>query len=369
MKIGKIFGIDIIIHISWIFVFALVAWMLGSDIGPLQHLEVTPESRVGLGILAAILFFASVLIHELAHSVVARSRGIPVSSITLFIFGGVSSLEAEPKNPGVEGWVAFVGPLASLVLALLFSVISQAFGANNPFGAIAQYLAFANAALAVFNLLPALPLDGGRVFHSIVWRKTKDRLRATRIAALVGRIIAGAIIAVGIAESLYIGFGYGLWLIFIGWFILQAGSGELAQAEALASLQGMTAADVAAPITLAIPSDNTSSAAFESLLKFGQSSAPVVQDGRLIGLVSLYDIGKIESDRRQNIPVTSVMTRAADVQTVPPETAASDVLKLFGKSGHRQIPVVDASGKLIALVTRDGILQRIAVASGKVAAT
>jgi Zn-dependent protease len=242
MKIGKIFGIDIIIHVSWIFVFALVAWMLGSDIGPLQHLQVTPESRVGLGILAAILFFASVLIHELAHSVVARSRGIPVSSITLFIFGGVSSLETEPKTPGAEGWVAFVGPLASLVLALLFSVIAQALGAGIPFGAIAQYLAFANAALAVFNLLPALPLDGGRVFHSIVWRKTHDRLRATRIAALVGRIIAGAIIAVGIAESLYIGFGYGLWLIFIGWFILQAGSGELAQAEALESLQGMNAA-------------------------------------------------------------------------------------------------------------------------------
>jgi Zn-dependent protease/CBS domain-containing protein len=366
MRIGKIFGIDIVVNVSWIFVFALVAWALGSDVGPLQQLNVSSELRVALGILAALLFFASVLIHELAHSVLARSRGIPVSRITLFIFGGVSTLEGDPPNATVEGWVAAIGPFTSLVLGLLFAAAAVGLGINSPFGAIAGYLAYANIVLAIFNLLPALPLDGGRVLHAVLWNFTHDRVRATRTAAIVSRYISGAIIAFGVVESLYIGFGYGLWLIFIGWFILQAGGVELAQVQATAALHGLTAADIAAPVSVAIPADTSCSAAFADLLKYGQSSGPVVLAGRLLGLVSLYDIATVEDSLRSNTPVTAVMKRIDAVQTTRPDTDATEVLRLLGASGHRLIPVVDAAGTLLSLVTRDGVMQRIAVASGKV---
>ena len=363
MRIGKIFDVDIVIHISWIFVFALVSWALGSDVGPLQHLEVTSGTRAILGVLGAVLFFASVLIHELAHSILAKRRSIPVSRITLFIFGGVSSLEAEPANAGAEGWVALIGPVTSLVLGLFFAAASSVLGYHNPFGAVAQYLAFANVALAVFNLLPALPLDGGRVLHALIWVRTRNRMRATQIAARVGRFIAGAIIGLGILDSLFVGFGHGLWLIFIGWFILQAGGAELAQAKATVALQGLTASDLATPISLAIPADSASSTAFESLLRFSQSSAPVVLDRRLLGLVSLYDIASVEADARSNTPVTAVMKRADAVRTVRPDADANDVLRVLGESGYRQIPVVDSTGDLLAVVSREGVLQRIAVGS------
>ena len=316
-----------------------------------------------LGILTAILFFASVLIHELAHSVLARTRGIPVSRITLFIFGGVSSLESDPASPGAEGWISLVGPLTSLLLAFVFGATFLVLGYHTPLGAVARYLSYANVALAAFNILPALPLDGGRVLHAILWAKSKNRTHATRIAASVGRIIASAIIGLGIVDSLYVGFGQGLWLILIGWFILRAGGSELAHAEASIALHGMTAMDLATPVSLAIPADSAASTAFASLLRFGQSSAPVVLDQRLLGLVSLYDIATVEADARANTPVTAVMKRIEAVQTVMPDAKADEVLRALGESGHRQLPVVDAAGDLLALVARDAVFQRIAAGS------
>ena len=166
MRVGKIFGIDIIVNLSWIFIFAFVAWAL-VDVGPFRLINVTPFQRITLGIITAVCFFASVLIHELAHSLVARKRGIPISRITLFIFGGVSSLESEPASAPVEAWIAFVGPLTSLLLGVLFYGASQLAGPHTPVGTAAGYLGVANLWLGVFNLLPAYPLDGGRVLHAL----------------------------------------------------------------------------------------------------------------------------------------------------------------------------------------------------------
>jgi len=363
MKIGRVFGIDIVIHISWIFVFALVAWMLGSDVGPLHHLNLDPQVRFLVGVATAILFFASILIHELAHSLVAKARGIPVSKIVLFIFGGVSSIEGEIPGAAPEAWISGVGPLTSLVLGLLFWLASSAFGLGNPVGAAAGYLAYANIVLAIFNFLPALPLDGGRVLHALVWASTKDRLRATRIAARLGRLIAAAIIGLGVLESLYAGFAQGLWLVFVGWFLLQAGGAELAQAEMATALRGLTANDLIRPPTVAFPADADAAAAFDQLLRFGEASAPVVSNRKLIGDVNLSDIAKLSLEDRRNTPVTAVMTRSPDVEAIRPSANVNDVLRRLGPGSRHYVAVVDDTGNLVGVITREGMLQRLSLGS------
>lgn len=361
MKIGKLFGIDIVVHISWIFIFALVAWALGSDVGPLRHLELDPVARGLLGVVTALLFFTSVLAHELAHSLFAKVRGISVRSITLFIFGGVSQLERDPTNPTAEGWISLVGPLSSLIIAGLFALGALALDVDSPLGAVANYLAYANAMLAVFNMVPAMPLDGGRVLHAIIWGRTKDRVRATRLAVQTGRIIASAIIALGVLESLVYGFGAGLWVMFIGWFILQAGNAELAQTEASAALAGMTALELAAPVGVTIAGGDACSKALETLLRLGESTAPVVLDGHLLGLVTIRDLADVVEEKRANTAVTAVMTRAADLKTLSPGDKATDVLQMLGLVGQSLIPVVGPDGLLLGIIRRDAVMQRIDV--------
>lgn len=363
MRIGKIFGIDIVVNLSWIFVFAFVAWAL-VDQGPFRLVNVSPFQRVTLGVMTALLFFASVLVHELAHSLVARKRGIPIARITLFIFGGVSSLEGEPNTAPVEAWIAFVGPLTSLVLGFLFLGISIAIGLRTPIGIATQYLGMANLILGIFNLLPAYPLDGGRVLHAFLWRWTKDRLRATQIAASVGRIMAILFIGFGAFSTLYngIGFGNGLWLIFIGWFLLQAGGAERMQAELLQSLSGLTARDIAVPPPPPLPADATADVALQTMMKTGSRALPVMLGDQLLGILTMSDFAKLADRSPSDAYVTSLMTRIDDLKAALPSARAVDVVQTLLRSGVGQIPVVDESGTLLGLVTRESVLRRLALA-------
>src|SRR5579872_1143643 len=364
MRIGKIFGIDIIVNLSWIFIFAFVAWAL-IDQGPFRLIAISPLQRITLGIITALLFFASVLTHELAHSLVARKRGIPIASITLFIFGGVSSLQGEPNTAPVEAWIAFVGPLTSLVLGVLFTALSLlVVGPKTPLGTATQYLGMANLILGVFNLLPAYPLDGGRVLHALLWRWTKDRLRATQIAASVGRIMAILFIGFGAFSTLYngIGFGNGLWLIFIGWFLLQAGGAERMQAELLQSLSGLTARDIAVPPPPPLPADATADVALQTMMKTGSRALPVMLGDQLLGILTMSDFAKLADRSPADAYVTSLMTRIDDLKAALPSARAVDVVQTLLRSGVGQIPVVDESGTLLGLVTRDSVLRRLALA-------
>ena len=360
MRIGRIFGIDIVINLSWLFIFAFVAWSL-AEVGPFRLVNVTPFERMALGIFTAILFFASVLAHELAHSLVARRRGIPIKQITLFIFGGVSSLEGEPTTAPVEAWIAFVGPLTSIIIGVLFFAVSMLIGPRTPLGVSTGYLAFANVVLGIFNLLPAYPLDGGRVLHALVWRWTQSRLRATQIAATVGRIMAIFFVAYGIFETLYsVGGSFsGLWLVFIGWFLLQAGGAEQMQAELLSALQGLTAADIAVPAPEPVPADATADVALQIMMRTGQRALPVVLGDQLLGILTMSDFVKLTDRGPADVYVTSLMTRAADLKSAKPSTSAIDVLQMLSKAGVAQIPVIDDNGTLIGLVTRESILKRL----------
>lgn len=362
MRVARIFGIDIYVDISWLFIFALVAYMLTVAL-PFNSVALPLAERIALGVGTALLFFASVLAHELAHSVVARARGVPVSRITLFIFGGISSLGGDFENATGEGIIAFVGPLMSMALAVLFYLIALGLHFDTPLGAAARYLGFANAVLAVFNLLPAYPLDGGKVLHSFLWRTTGDRLRATRIAAAIGRTIAIIIIAFGVIQFIFGSLG-GLWYAFIGWFLYQAGGAEAFQSELSSSLRGRSALDVATTPPPPIKPDDSVQSAMETLLRSGQRAAPVSDGSRLLGIVTLTDVAKVDGSHAATTPVSAVMTPLEKITSVKPSVDSLAALQLLGQSGFHQIPVIDDSGALQGFVTRDSLLRRLAVNRG-----
>ena len=358
MRIGKIFGIDIVINLSWLFIFAFWAWVLANS-DTFGRLHLSPAGRMALGLITSLFFFASVLAHELAHSLVARSRGIPIRQITLFIFGGVSSLEGEPSTAPVEAWIAFVGPLTSIVLAGLFLGLSIVLGAHTPLGIASAYLAYANFVLGIFNLLPAYPLDGGRVLHALIWRWTKSRLRATQVAANVGRVLAIGLVAYGVFQMLYSGGAWGLWLIFIGWFLLQAGGAEQMQAELLSALQGLTARDIAVPPAEPVPADATADVALQTMMRTGNRALPVMLGNQLLGIITMGDFVKLTDRAPANAYVTSLMTRTADLKSAPPGASAVDVVQMLSKSGVGQIPIIDETGTLIGFVTRESVFKRL----------
>lgn len=360
MRLGRLFGIEIRIDVSWLFIFAFVAWTLSSNVGPLHSVDLSPGLRALLGILTAVLFFASVLIHELAHSLLAKSRGVPIKGITLMIFGGVSQFEDEPPSAPSAGWIAAIGPLTSLALGLLFLGGASLLGMSTPFGTAFAYLGAANILLAAFNLLPAFPLDGGRVLHAILWRATGDRLRATRIAVRVSQVFAWAIIAFGIWETLVFGIFNGLWLTFIGWFLLQAGASEEMQARLNRALQGHPVGDLAATPPGMIPADTSVSRAFDVLVQVPDHVLPVMLGDRFLGLVTVSQAAQAQADGHGEAYVTSIMARAEDLPTVNPQTSAIDALKELGRSPVGQVPIVDENGTLFGFVSRPGIVNWIA---------
>lgn len=357
MSLGSLFGIKIRIDLSWLFVFALVVWSLSSKFGPFEAVATDLPTRMLLGILTAMLFFASILAHELAHSLTARARGIPIESITLFIFGGISHFEGEPTTAPSSAWISLVGPLASLAIGAAFFFTGAVISAHNAFGVAAGYLAFANIALGLFNLLPVFPLDGGRVLHALLWSATKDRVRATRIAVIIGRVPAWLIIAFGIDQTLRFGIGSGLWLTFIGWFLLQAGNAEALQTEISAALKGHAAAELVEPAVLALAPNATGSQALETMRSQRARALPVLLGDQFLGIITGADLAKISSDELDATFVTALMTRRESLKSITPESNASDVLRILAESGHQQLPVIDAGGAFHGFVTVQGILR------------
>ncbi|HEV8019715.1 MAG TPA: site-2 protease family protein [Candidatus Lustribacter sp.] len=360
MRIGQIFGVTIVVDVSWLFIFAIVSWALGSSAGPFHAVQVTPGVRALLAIVTALLFFVSVLLHELAHSLVARAQGIPVREIRLFIFGGASNLTAEPKSPGAGAWLAFAGPLMSLVLAVLCALVAAQLGMTSAAGIVFAYLASANAIVGVFNLLPAFPMDGGRILQSVIWAITHDRMRATRIAGRIGMVFAWLTIAYGITDVLLQGFGGGLWFTFIGWFLLLSAQGEERQARLQVALRGHSAVQLAAPAAATLAADTHADTALKLMLNKGVRALPVVLGERFVGLVTLGDFAQFDGHALENTYVTAVMKRADDVTTIAPSADAAQALAILGKTGFHQLPVVDDEGMFLGFVTREGVIDWLA---------
>ncbi|MGB7568869.1 MAG: site-2 protease family protein [Chitinivibrionales bacterium] len=229
IPLGKLFGIPVGLDYSWFLIFTLLTWMLATSYFPGEFKNWPAPLYWGMGAVTAVLLFGSVLLHELGHSIVAQRYKVPVRVITLFLFGGVARIGAEPPSAIAEFFIAVAGPLVSLFLGLLFWAIQPGVAGSGPLLGLAKYLAYINLSLALFNLIPGYPLDGGRVFRAIIWAITKNMSRATLIAAHVGRFFAFLFIFVGVWQMFMGNLGGGLWTALIGWYLDNAASAQLQQ--------------------------------------------------------------------------------------------------------------------------------------------
>ncbi len=342
IKLGRILGVDVGIHWSWIFIFFFVTWSFATGVLDSFYPQWSaPQLWIG-GAFVASIFFLSVLAHELSHAIVSNRNGLPVRSITLFIFGGVANLTKEPDSAGLEFRIAIIGPITSLALgggfALLF-VILRPF--SDGLAGISANLALINASLAVFNMLPGFPLDGGRVFRSIIWARNENRLRATRIAAKTGEWIAYGMMALGIGYTYFGGIASGLWFLFIGFFLRNASSASYEQLVLETALKGIPVRDVMQTEFSTVPPDlSVADLVREHVLRHSNSCFVVMAGGNFAGIITLADVRNVPHDQWQSTSVYRAMTPLSRLHTIDPSASLSQVLHMMGEHGVSQLPVV-----------------------------
>ncbi|HEX2765953.1 MAG TPA: site-2 protease family protein [Candidatus Limnocylindria bacterium] len=361
-KVGRLAGIELAIHPTWLVIAFLVTLSLAFQLTAQYPSWPVALHWVVAGVTAA-LFFGSVLAHELSHALVARRYGLKVDGITLFIFGGVTTVDEESRSPRQEAVIAVVGPLTSLVIGAVLLGIDFVI-AQPQLGAIIGWLGIINLMLGAFNLIPGFPMDGGRVLRAILWRIRGDRLVATRNAAQVGQAFAYLLIGFGVFLALQPGTNpvSGLWLALIGWFLSNAAEATIAQASVERALRGVRVRDAMDPTPPAVsPNESVADLVQERMLR-GEDRSFLVRhdDGGLAGIVTLGDVRRLPRDLWPTARVTDIMTRYNDLATIGPDAPLSDALRLLQERDIGQLPVVEGDARNpIGLVTRQGILRLI----------
>jgi Zn-dependent protease len=360
MRIARILGIDVIIHPSLLFVFAFVTWWLSSDGGPLRYLGLSPFQRIVLGTLGALLLWFSVLLHDLTHALAARRSGLSVHQIGLSVFGEVSSVD-ESRNAAGSAWISLLGPVVNFALAGVFFAFVAWPALSTPLTTMFRYVASANVALGIFNLLPAYPLDAGHALHALLLRRTGDRMRASIISARIGRVVALLLMSFGVFESFTVGFGNGLWIAFVGWFLLQAAGMQELQARIARLLDGHSVAEVASAPDKPLPADATAADALAAILQSGNGAIPVTLGGRCLGVIRQEDFSKLVGSDYQSTYATALMTRIEDVERVAPAASATDALVRLKQCGRSVIAVMDSDNNVVGFFGRNGVLRWLAV--------
>jgi len=358
IRLGSIAGVEVGLHYSWFLVIALLSWSLSASFLPDRYSGWGTSTYWITGIAAALLLFVSVLIHEMAHSLVARARGFPVSGITLFVLGGVSNLKADARKASDEFVIASVGPLTSFVLAGLLWLVWLVVGDGmSPIDAMLFYLAFINALLGAFNMLPAFPLDGGRVLRSAIWAFTGSHTKATRFASLAGQIVGIGMMVLGVVQFLWGGnLISGIWLALLGWFLQNAAGRTQAETDIQAGVFGVKVKDVmASDVPTIDPGTSIHDAVFGSLLRRGARALPVCDGGMVVGLLSLTDVKRLPREEWPSRIVRSVMS-AAPLVTVGPDQDLAHAMDLLAGNGIHQLPVIE-DGKLVGLISRSQVMQ------------
>lgn len=350
-RVGRIRGIELRIDISWAIIAILVSYSMYFRF-QLVYPGIDEAYAIALGVGSAILFFGSILFHELAHAFMAQSRGIPVKSITLFLFGGATHAKVEAKGPGAEFVIAVVGPLSSLVLAGLFAVLGvwgDAFLPEEVAGAFG-YLGIVNLALAIFNLVPGFPLDGGRVLRAIIWGATGSLSKATRIASIAGQGFGYLLVAAGLFFIFNGVLGTGIWFGAIGWFLAQAARMGYVQLQLRRMLEDVEAEDVMASTVSSIPSNLTLQEAVDDyFMRHDHSAFPVADGDRSVGLLSLRRVKQVPREEWATTRVREVMGELDDRCTVSPSTSMADVVeRLEGES--RRVVVVQ-NGDIVGIIS------------------
>ena len=364
IKLGRIFGVEIGLHYSWFIIALLITFSL-ADQFRLNNPHWSDSLRWGLALVTALLFFVSIVAHELSHALVAKARNLPVRSITLFALGGVAQIEKEAADAKTEFWMGIVGPITSFVIGLICLGITLALGwtppgfPKQPLPAILMWLGVINIGLAIFNMIPGFPLDGGRVLRGLLWWITGNAKRATTIAARVGQVIAFAMIIYGVMRF-FGGAGInGLWLAFIGWFLLSASRESYAQMVLTEGLRGLRVADVMTDEYTTVDAYlNLQNFAEEHLMRSGRRFFVVTVNDRPEGIITPHELGEVPRARWPYTTIADVMRPLDRTRTVTPNTPVTEALELMASQDLNQLPVV-SGGALAGLISRSHILQLI----------
>jgi Zn-dependent protease len=363
LYLGKILGIPIQLHASWFLIAILVTWTLASGYFPQENPGWAPATYWIVGGVASILLFASVLLHELGHSVLALREKVPVKGITLFIFGGVAQIGREPPTAGAEFRIAIAGPLTSLGLAAFFGGLAVVFADFAVLAAPLAYLGSINLLLAAFNMIPGFPLDGGRVLRAALWGWRDNYRSATRWATRAGQVVAVLFIAFGAFQVLLGGWVNGLWFAFIGWYLNNAARASYQQAALQDALAGVKARNVTMERCAPISSDlRLDLLVQDHILKEGQSCFFVMDSDQPQGVVTLSDVKQVSHNQRAAITTSQIMTPVSSLSSVDADDDLWNLVQKMSEEDTSQVPVVDG-GQLLGLITRDNLMNHLRLRS------
>jgi len=360
-RIGRIFGFTIRVDFSWFIIFFLILWTFTVAVFPAQVRGLSVAGYFGMAAAATVLFFSSLLAHELSHSIVARRRGIPIEGITLFIFGGVAHTRGEPDSPRDEFAIAGIGPLTSLAIAALLigaGMLLARLGASRAVSTVFAYTGTLNIILAVFNLMPGFPLDGGRLFRAIVWKVTGDLRRATRIASGAGSAFGLLLVALGFLQ-VFKGFLVGgLWLVFIGWFLRNAAAASWRQYLVKQALEGVRAEQVMTPDPVVVPPDiSLQQLTDDYLLRQKYVVYPVLDGGTSpIGVIGLGDVRSVPREEWSTRRIRDTMAPVDETNTVGSRDEVERVMDRLRTSATKRVLVVD-DGRLVGIISPADIAQ------------
>jgi Zn-dependent protease len=356
ISLGRIFGIPVVLDYSWFLIFALVTWSLATSYFPAEFTTWPAMEYWIVAAVTAILFFASVLLHELGHSVIAIRYKILVRKITLFIFGGIAQIASEPPSAAAEFWIAIAGPLVSFALAGLFAGLQLVSAGFAPLLALAKYLAYINGMLGLFNLIPGFPLDGGRVFRALVWGITHNYHRATTIASILGRVISLLFILAGIWMTFSGNLINGLWIIFIGWFLDSAANAQLSQMHLHDMLAGHIVGQAMTRNYAVLPVNITlQQIADEHILGAGRRIFVIEDQGEVAGLLTLANMNSVPRSEWATTTAAQAMTPVDKIHLLKSDTGLSEALDEMDLEKVNQLPVM-ADNQVIGILSRESVV-------------
>lgn len=383
LRLGRFSNIELVIHWSLLFIFGLIVVSLGTGVLPAWHPTWSTALTWTVAFLTAVLFFVSIALHEMAHALVGRTQGMPVDRITLFLFGGIAQTSAYPRSPKAELLTSLAGPATSVVIGLTATFVGSALVANvqrpiedplqalaaaGPLATLLLWLGPINILLAIFNMIPGFPLDGGRVLRATLWWITGDMKKATRYASIAGQGFAWLLIACGLLMI----FGYripwfgagpisGLWLVLIGWFLNNAARASYEQHLLRGALQDVSVSELMRPdVDMVPPTLPVDALVSEYIMRRDQRAFPVIENDALLGLVCIADVRALPRERWPEVQVAHIMTPTRDLAFVTPRDTAMEALQRLSDQGVNQLPVIEGS-RLRGLVRREDILKWVAL--------
>jgi Zn-dependent protease/CBS domain-containing protein len=366
ISIGKVAGIPISLDYSWFVIFFLLVWTIGFALMPASYPGLSQLNYLFIGTVSALLLFLSILVHELAHSVVAKRNGLKIRRITLYLLGGVSEMEEEPKNPSLELRMAAAGPLTSLGISFFLGMVWLLCASLNLSPLVQApvfYVALVNLFVAGFNLIPAFPMDGGRVFRSLLWRRNGDIVRSTVTASKAGTVFAYILIFLGIFSIFYVDLISGVWLILVGWFISSSASASLRQIMVEEDLRGVKAADLMTRRVDSVTPEMTLDGLSEEFLRTKHTGFPVLSNGELVGCVTMDDLRRFSKERWATTRTSEAMTPKDNLIIAHQDDSATNILISMQQRNIGRVFVMDGE-KVSGVITRSDVLKAVELREG-----